>query len=271
MDTEVDDVMGVADHLDIEDWVEPKKEKGPKIPLELRKGLVIGPLPTDKKKIKQVPNAEAGIIPTHASNVIFSGCTGSGKTNLMITLLIRPNFYKGYFDKIYLFSPTAKGGDDLVKYIKPTEIISNFDIKRVEEIIADQQKDIADKGIVKSDKILILYEDIQSDERFMRSKPFLRCFIQSRHLNMSTWLLGQSWTKTPRPCRLQANNVFFFPGSQSEVDLMCKEFTPPGLNKKQMAELITYATSEPFQFLHMNMRMPPKERFRKNLNELLKI
>ena len=207
-----------------------------------------------------------GVIPTHASSVIFSGKSGSGKSNLMISLLTRKNFYLDYFDKVYLFSPTAHGGDDLVQYIKPNQIETDFDIKLLESIIEKQRDVIADKGIVKSDKILLLFDDIQSDSKFMNSKAFLKCFIQCRHLNISTWLGGQSWTKTPRACRLQANNIMLFPGSQSEVDLLVQEFSPPGLTKKQFYEMINYATAEPFNFLHINMRQPPKTRFRKNLD-----
>jgi len=258
----------IMEYLNLEQWVEPK-EKCKSVPQCYRKGLKIGPLPTNKSKIKQRPNAEAGIIPTHASSVIFSGKSGSGKTNLMISLLTRKNFYKGYFDKIYLFSPTAHGGDDLVSYINPTEIDTDFDIKKLEKIISDQAKAIEEKTIVKSDKILLLFDDIQSDARFMRSKAFLKCFIQCRHLNISTWLCGQSWTRTPRACRLQSNNIFFFPGSQSEVDLMVQEFRPPGLSKKDFYALIGHATDEPYQFLHVNMRQPAKQRFRKNLDTLL--
>lgn len=262
--------MEAYPELTVESWVAPEEKCKP-VPKEFRQGLRIGALPSNKSKIKQRQNMIDGVIPSHASAVIFSGKSGSGKSNLMISLLTRANFYKGYFDKIYLFSPTAHGGDDLVTYIKPDEVETEFDIKKLEKIISDQAAVIADKGILASPKILFMFDDIQSDMRFMNSKAFLRCFIQCRHLNISTWLGGQSWTKTPRACRLQANNIMFFPGSQSEVTLMVQEFAPPGLSKNQFCELINHATAEPFNFLHINMRQPPATRFRKNLDTLLRL
>lgn len=254
-----------------------QKTKKPKIPKKImQSGLTILPLPTNKHKIKVRHAMEDGVIPTHASSVIFNGRSGSGKTNLMVNLLIKPQFYgadiktkKRYFDKIYLFSPTADGGDDLARFIQPDEIHTDFNVSKLTRTIEKQAKLIKEKGLLKSPKILFIFDDIQSDAPFMRTKAFLRCFIQCRHLNISTFLCGQSWTKTPRACRLQANNIFMFPASQSEVELLSSEFSPPGLTKIRFKKLIEDATEKRYNFLHINMRKHPKERFRHNLDTIL--
>ncbi len=180
---------------------------------------------------------------------------------------------KGYFDLVFLFSPTASGGDDLVKFLKIPQkrIFTEFDETKLDKIIQTQKDLIDEKGLTKSPKILIIFEDIQSDSTFMTSKSFLKCFIQCRHLNISTFLLGQSWTRTPRACRLQANSIFFFPSSQSEVDLLCEEHCPPGATKKEFQELINIATNEPYHFLHINNREHHDKRFRHNLHSYLRI
>ena len=240
-------------------------------------GLKIVPFPTNKTKIKQRKLMKDHIIPKHASSVIFNGRSGSGKTNLLVNLMSRPEFYgpdkkgKPYFDLVFLFSPTASGGDDLVRYlnIDPNNIYTDFDQTALENLIAKQKQFIEKKGLMKSPKILIIFEDIQSDQKFMRSKCFLKCFIMCRHLNISTFLLSQSFTKTPRACRLQCNNVFFFQGSKSEHELICEEYMAPGLTKKEMYDLVDYATTDDYSFLHINMRCPFKTRYRKNIDEIL--
>ncbi len=173
---------------------------------------------------------------------------------------------------IYLFSPTAYN-DDLVEYldIPSNRIFADFDLKALDDILKTQDDLIKKKGILKSPKILILLDDIQSDAKFLRSKKIKRCFIQNRHLNISTWLCGQSFKLTPRSCRLQANNVIFFPCSLSEQDILVEEFCPPGLNKHQFTQLVEYATADRFNFLHIVMRECPKTRFRKNLDEILEL
>ncbi len=239
-------------------------------------GLCIVPYKTNKKKIKQRPMMEKAIIPKHPASVIFNGRSGSGKSNLIINLLTRPEFYgppdKGYFDIIYLFSPTAKS-DDLPEYLglEDKRIFTDFDLGALDKIIETQEKIIHKKGINKSPKILLLLDDIQSDAKFLRSKQIKRCFIQNRHLNISTWLAGQSFKLTPRCCRLQAMNVIYFPGSGSEIECLCEEFIPPKMSKKAFIDLINYATADRYNFLHIAMNEAPKTRFRKNLNEILEL
>lgn len=246
-------------------------------------GLSIIGYPTNKSKIKQRPTMKENIIPSHASSCIFNGKSGSGKSMLLVNLMSRPEFYGpdlrtargkkglGYFDIVVLFSPTANGGDDLVRFLKLPEsrIFTEFDQTILDNIISTQKQIISSKGLEKSPKILIIMEDIQSDTKFMNSKAFLKCFIMCRHLNISTFLLGQSWTKTPRAARLQANNIFYFPGSLSEEKLLAQEFTPPKMTERQFRDLIGYATDGPHSFLHINMRGPMRERFRKKLDEIL--
>lgn len=238
--------------------------------------LKIVAFPTDKSEILQRPAMAADIIPRHASSCIFNGSSGSGKTMLLVNLLTRPQFYgpdangKRYFELIFMFSPTADNGDDLVNHLKldKKHIFTEFDISTLENIISTQKNIITSRGLKKSPKILIIFEDIQSDSKFMNSKPFLKCFIQCRHLNISTFLLGQSWTKTPRACRLQANNIFFYQGSGSEVDLLVNEFCPPKMKKKDFEDLIDEATKKKYSFLHINKRVPFADRFREGLDTI---
>jgi hypothetical protein len=252
----------------------PKKVKNLKNPLE------IVAYPTNKHKIPQRPLMEADIIPRHPSAVIFNGKSGSGKTNLMVNLMSRPEFYgrqnqkdkkSSYFDVVFLFSPTANGGDDLVRFlnIPKKRIINNFDKNKLDKILDLQDSIVSDKGLDKSPKMLIIFEDIQSDAKFMNTKSFIRCYIQGRHMNISTFLCGQSWTLTPRKCRLQANNIFFFPSSNSEIEILNSEFCPPHTSKTQFLDMVKHATENPYNFLHINMRKPPNERYRHNLDTIL--
>jgi len=259
-----------------------KKKKLPQNVMKMKKSdiLKIVPYPTNKHKIKQRPMMKADIIPRHASSVIFNGRSGSGKSNLLINLLTRPEFYgpkkegeKSYFDLIFLFSPTAHGGDDLVQFLNlpPRRIDTTLDTKKLDHILSTQQHIIETKGLLKSPKILIIFDDCQSDAKFLSTKSFLRCFIQCRHLNISTFLCGQRFNKTPKACRLQANNIFFFPASDGEIDLMVDEYTPANMTKKKFKEIIQFATKERYNFLHINLRCKDEERFRKNLDEMINI
>jgi len=236
--------------------------------------------PTKKNKIKQRPLMEKNIIPKHPSRVIFNGKSGSGKSNLLTFLCSQPHMYgktnpkkdnSMYFDIVFLFSPTADGQDDLPRYLnlKEKRIFTDFNIDALDNILAIQDEIIKEHGIERSPKLLIIFDDIQSDVKFMNSKSFTRCFIQGRHLNASIFVCGQSWTKLPRVCRLQASNIFFFPSSQSEVEILSNEYTPANTSKKDFQKIIKHATNEQYNFLHINCDAPVRQRFRKNLDKIL--
>lgn len=233
--------------------------------------LEIRALPTDKSKIKQRVLMKKKIIPRHPASVIFNGSSGSGKSTLLLNLLTRKEFFKNYFDEVFLFSPTG-GSDDLFKHAKIPEKNIFMDIKEsdLSKILKKQRERIEEKGIRKAPKILIIFEDIQSNGKFMRSKSFLKSFIANRHYGVSTWLCGQSYTKTPRACRLQANNIFYFRGSGSELERISEEYCPPGMHKKKFADMVEDATREKHSFLHINMHDTFDKRYRKNLDTYLK-
>lgn len=261
--------------------LDDKKKPKIKIPDEAKNaGLKIVGYPTNKNKIPQRPTMAEDIIPRHPSSVIFNGKSNSGKSNLLVNLISRPEFFgkdekgKPYFDLTFLFSPTADAGDDLVRYLEIPQkrIFTDLNVSTLDNIIKTQKDLIKDKGdLLKAPKILIIMDDCQSDKTFLKSKSVVQCFIQGRHINISTWLCGQSWTRTERVCRLQANNIFFFPASGSETKLLVEEFSPPRYSNKEFEELVNYATSDKFNFLHINMRKHFDERYRKNLDEMLKL
>lgn len=261
--------------------LERDKTTPKQLPKEVKNaGLKIVPYKTNKAKIEQRKVMEEGIIPGHPSSVIMNGHSGSGKSNLMVNLLTRPEFYgkvngEHYFNKIYMFSPTAGEMDDLCQHLinycdlASEDIHNEFDQELLLNILEEQAKLIKKKGIHKSPKVLLILDDIQSDKKFLRSKAIKRLFLMNRHYNTSTWLCGQSFNLTPRACRLQANNLFIFPMGGSEKKVLVDEFTPPGLNKKQFSALVDHATSKQYQFLHINRKQQTETRFRKNLNTIL--
>jgi hypothetical protein len=236
--------------------------------------LEIRPIETSKDKIKQPPLAEQGIIPRINTSCIFNGSSGQGKSTLLANLANpEGRFYPPdtWHVKI-LISPTAEG-DDVQKalQIKDPFIVSN--LKEAPKVLATimkkQKSAIKEMGNHRAPQILLIYDDVVSHPEFTGSDEFIQSFIAARHYNFTTWLCGQSWTATPRRCRLQAQNVFFFPGSQSEQELLASEYCPPGLNKKECMKMIEFATSEPYSFLYINKSQPFPSRYRKKLSEII--
>lgn len=239
---------------------------------------------TNKQDIKVRPLQEQNIIPRHPFRLLMVGSSGSGKSMNLVNLMSRAHFYgrtnpsepkSSYFNLVWLFSPTAEGGDDLVEHLELEQkrIITDESLfyPTLEHILKIQKGLIEKNGLDKSPKILLIFDDCQSAEKFLRSDNFIKIFIAGRHYNISIIACGQSWTKFQRATRLQASNIMLYPSSGSEVELLVDEYTPPNKTKNDMRRLVAHATKDPFNFLHINNQVPIKDRYRKNLDTLLSI
>ena len=246
------------------------------------KDLSIEPVPTSKDKIEQPELAEHEdmFIPPRGSSVIISGKSGSGKSTLLARFITDERFYgksaerpDGWFDKIFLFSPTANG-DDVQKALGIDKKFVFTDLEEAPElleVILDSQQTKIDgaDGADKVEQYAIIFDDVIGDTSFMNEKAFTRCFYQVRHVNCTTFICTQHFKRVPKVCRLQANFVFFFQGSASEVEMVTEEFAPPEYSKKEFSSLVNDATKEPYSFLTINMKLGWDKRFRRRLDEFI--
>ena len=72
-----------------------------------------------------------------------------------------------------------------------------------------------------------------------------------------------------RALRINSNSLAIFPSTQSEIEVLKDEITPPGLNRKQFQKVIEDATSGRYDFLYINNHAEPGRRLRKNLDEII--
>ena len=150
------DLMSYADYIQ---ETEEKKKKKTKKPKEQDNDLLkIIKFDTNKSKIKLRHLQEKNIIPAHPFRLLLVGRSGSGKSMNLVNLMTRPHMYgrtnpnnpkSHYFNIIFLFSPTAEGGDDLADHLELTDnrIVSN-EAKFVPTLqhILKTQKDLIGKN-----------------------------------------------------------------------------------------------------------------------------
>jgi hypothetical protein len=246
--------------------------------------LRIRPLKTNKSKIKINSLMQNHQIPKHPSSIMFCGKSGAGKTMLLLNLLDSKEMYGTYFDLIFLFSETAKeGGDDLYQvhcgedsnsHI-PEEHMFRPDkegLAQLDHIIKTQKEIVKEKGLDKSPKILVIFDDIAHSRKFLASRQYLLLHIANRHLNISTFSLTQSYVKIPRSARCQVSAVAFFHGGTNTERLrLSEEHTPSKWSEKEFMELINHACSNKYDFLFINKHADMKNRYRKNLDTILEL
>jgi hypothetical protein len=155
----------------------------------------------------------------------------------------------------------------------PSEnIIDHFDEGFLEKLINKQKNIIDKKGIIsasKTNSICLIFDDILSHPKFLRSKMIMKLVTEGRHYLITSIFNTQSYKKIPRSVRINCRGVIFFPATRGEMEVFSDEQCLPNMSKKRFLELVEYCTNEPYQFAFIQADSPANERLRKNFNKII--
>lgn len=244
--------------------------------------LEIKKLETSKDMIEQPDFAkdEMQLIPSRGYSIIINGASGSGKSTLLANYAKNPHFFgpskerpNGWFDKIFLFSPTADG-DDIQRSlgIPKHHVCTDMDEAPawIETIFKSQKSKLDGGGKAhRVPQYWFIFDDVIGETQFMNNKIFKQCWYMIRHRNGTTTCCTQYYKKLPKVCRQQASFIHFFAGNQAEVEQIVEDFAPPLYTKKEFRDLVTCATLTQYHFLTVCMKVQWAYRFRQNLGKIL--
>lgn len=240
--------------------------------------LDITAMPTNKNKIKVRPLMEDCTIPKFPQSLLMVGSSSSGKTTALMNLMTKKHFYKGFHDFVFLFSITAKLDDSFEPLKLKKEHIFDTEedmIENLEIIFEAQKKNVENKKINECPKILLIFEDLTTNEKLMKNKTFKSLWTLGRHLNIQVIAMIHKYKALPRTQRLNAMNIIFFRGSGDETLQLVDDYTPPGHTKKEFLKLVEYATApgkkKKHNFLYMCNKLAFKIKFRQNFDTILEL
>ena len=225
---------------------------------------------SNKNKIKQCKLAEMGVLMKHPFRCYIVGASGSGKTNLMLNLLTRDGFYKNWFDRVFVISPTALSLDESYKALEKNTKYKNqkdllflpCEVEALQAILDVQEQE------EKAKKTLVILDDIVSHGAFVRSNELLQFAVMSRHYNISLFILSQAFHLITKSVRLNMSSIVYFRGADIETETLCEQYTPGGFKKKQFKALVEQATEDAYSFLYIDLNIPLYgniPRYRRNL------
>jgi hypothetical protein len=243
-------------------------------------GLNIVALPTSKNQYPMSKLMKEGHVPLPVGCHIAVGSIASGKTTMILNMLLNPNIWNGVFDNIFLLT---NSDDDQWDYLIEKGILKRQNIKKCPDA-----KDIA--KIIKLQKAkmkeangdaslfpstLIISDDIIDNQQLMKSKEMQLLFIRPRQLNIAHLCSTQYLNSIPKTCRMQALSCMLFSGNKMEEELYTELFTPAGMTKKDFELIMRTAwtkdenSSHPFLFI--NRKNPIETRFHKNFDVIIRI
>ena len=159
---------------------------------------------TKNKKFKQLHS----FMPNDTFRMLICGNSGSGKTNLLYHMLIKPLLY---YDDIYLYAQNLEQ-EKYQKLINRMNEISrklNYDIMTVSN---DKIIPVNDLEYDNHQK-LVIFDDYVCEKN---QREIVDYVIQGMHKNCSVIYLRPSFYKTPRDIRLNCSHycIYEFPSSR---------------------------------------------------------
>ena len=195
----------------------------------------------------------------------------SGKSNILVNLLLRDEFYNKDFDgeNIFLVSPSIKNDEKLKKIIKIKEIpeenlFTDYDedtLDAVYQMLQDEYEEaVANKE--KPVNKLIIFDDM-SYNGALKSKQhgvINKIFSNGRHIMVSCVLTTQKYSDVLTACRENCNGAIFFNCSNKQLELIEADHNYLD-SKKEFMKMFRNVMNVPHSFLVVNYTNPKEQRY----------
>jgi hypothetical protein len=199
------------------------------------------------------------------------GPSGSGKTVYLTNLVT--NFYRGCFERVYIFSPSIWVDDNwksVMKYQQkemgvpkdeyPELYHEDYDPAKLQEIIETHKHVVQvakEKRLRKIPGILVLVDDHADNPAFSKSDKLLHSlFVRGRHHHISSVVSTQKLRAIANIIRVNATSWLIFRlRSQLELDSAIEEISAV-YPKQTIEEMYRVATREPYSFLTVLLNAP---------------
>ena len=211
-------------------------------------------------------------LPEHRRHAIICGSTGSGKTNLICSMITK----QLVFDRIYVLSRHIH--QQAYNYIKKNIELTEKDLKRrynVATEIIQLWTDVIDElpdidTFDKNYRNLVIIDDFAVLSKKLERKV-VDFYTRARHANCSVFFLGQMYFSVPRSVRLNCGYVILFNNHNArEIRLLDTELST--FDKGVFKKMYTDTLSEKYSFMFIdNVSKDVSRRYRKGFSEVIDV
>lgn len=158
----------------------------------------------------------------------------SGKSNYLVNLLLRPEFYLNDFDgdNIFIISPSIQSDLKLKTLSQQKDIpddnlfekYNETDIEAIYEFVEDDFND-AVRNKEKPKQSLIIFDDMSFSGELKKKKNGIlsKIFSNGRHINLSCIVTAQRYSDILPAARSNASGVILFSINDAELELVSKD------------------------------------------------
>jgi len=208
------------------------------------------------------------LMPGHPFRLLMVGGSGSGKTNVLVNMLMNYLVY----DRVYIY--TKHMHQEKYQLLKNfySSIEENPEVKKIIDpplfVMKENIKDMVPlESMDPKIRNVIVFDDFVVDRK---QDKMIDAFIRGRHSNASVIYLSQSYFSTPKDIRLNCSHFLFFNvASRNELSAISRDHVQE-MTKENFIEIFEEAVREPYSFFFIDKFNKEKSlRFRKNFDEAL--
>jgi len=189
----------------------------------------------------------------------------SGKTTIILNLLLRDSYYRKYFDGANIFIVSNNKLDNKLKIlmqeldIEPENYMS-YDEDELEILYEQLEEEFlqeVNEGIKPSNR-LIIFDDCAASGSLKNKQAGMisRIAMNGRHLNLSSIFTSQKFSLISTALRTNVTGAILFNTSQRELEAISEDYNYLP-NKKDFTNMFRKATKGKNQFLVVNFSNPP--------------
>jgi hypothetical protein len=178
----------------------------------------------------------------------LSAPRGSGKTYLLLNLLILDSFYNDIFDKIYFVCPSFHQDPKYsILDLPNSQIMTEFNEKKIETIIKNKSDD---------HQYLFVFDDCITSSGFKKNtndQILNTIAVNGRHMGVSMIIASQKTSGSSSFVRSQADGVYIWkPRSRNEIEALYEDNSIGTLSKKDFIGLLDHCTKEKYSHMFIN-------------------
>ena len=170
-------------------------------------------------------------MPDDTFRMLICGGSGSGKTNLLYHMLMKPLVF---FDQIHLYAKDLEQEkyQNMIKNFNEISQSVGYDV-----LVCRNNEIVPVENMENEAQRIVIFDDFVCEKN---QKPLIDYFIRGRHKNCSVIYLSQSFYGTPKDIRLNYSHfcVYEFP-SCNERNLISREL---GVDKEEYIKLSNQKT-----------------------------
>lgn len=210
----------------------------------------------DNQKIVKI--SKHGDLLPNSIRAIIVGSSGSGKTNLMISLLEHPNGLR--YENIYVFSKSLFQE----KYVNLENTISKID--GMSFFGFSNACDVLDPSLALPNSIMI-FDDVASEKQ----GPIRSYFCFGRHRAVDSFYLSQTYSFIPlQNIRVNANLIIMFRQNVTNLKHVFNDVVSPDMSFEKFSNMCSKCWSDRYSFVVIDLESEiNKGRYRRNFNEFI--